>query len=143
MEIILFRKDDNSIGYIYSGSEFHSLEEIAVLDVPKGAEWKIIDEEELPADKTFRDAWVWNDGKVDVSLEKAKEIVKDWLRKLREPIFEKLDLAYMRAMEAKDVELQEQISAKKQQLRDITKLDMPDNLEELKSFEPEILKEEE
>lgn len=36
-----------------------SIEEIAAKDVPAGKPYKIIDVSEIPQDRTFRDAWVY------------------------------------------------------------------------------------
>lgn len=38
-----------------------SIEEIAAKDVPQGIEYKIIDASELPQDRTFRNAWTWQE----------------------------------------------------------------------------------
>lgn len=74
---------------------------------------------EIPADRTFRDAW--NDtGIVSVNMPKAREIHKDWLRKLRKPLLSELDVAYQRADEIGDVAEKRRIAAEKQVLRDIT-----------------------
>ena len=34
-----------------------SLQEIAAKDVPAGKPWKIVDAADIPADRTFRNAW--------------------------------------------------------------------------------------
>lgn len=36
-----------------------TVEEIAAKDVPKGLPFKIVDESDIPTDRTFRDAWEW------------------------------------------------------------------------------------
>ena len=141
MEVILFKKEDQGVGIIQNCSDDYTLEEIAVLDVPSGAEWRIIEEGKLPVDYTFRDAWIWKNGEVEICLERAKEIIRTRFRELRPSLFEKLDLEFMRAVESKNAEQQEAISAKKQALRDVTATELPDNLEELKTFVPEILQE--
>lgn len=38
-----------------------TLEELAKKDVPANAPYKIIDASEIPSDRTFRDAWRWQD----------------------------------------------------------------------------------
>ncbi len=38
-----------------------TIEEIAAKDVPQGIEYKIIDASELPQDRTFRNAWTWQE----------------------------------------------------------------------------------
>lgn len=55
-----------------------------------------------------------------INMDIAKSIWKDNLRLFRIPAFEKLDLAYMRAIESNDVSKQQDIINKKQILRDAT-----------------------
>jgi hypothetical protein len=45
----------------------------------------------------------------------------------------------MRAVESGNTELQQEIAAKKQALRDVTKTELPDTLEGIKNTWPEIL----
>ncbi len=40
----------------------------AMKDIPKGAEYKIIDESELPRDRTYRNAW-----KYDLTIDSTKK----------------------------------------------------------------------
>ena len=37
----------------------HTIEELAAKDVPAGYEYFIVDVSELPTDRTFRGAWIW------------------------------------------------------------------------------------
>lgn len=37
-----------------------TIEEIAAKDVPEGIEFKIIDADDIPTDRTFRNAWEYN-----------------------------------------------------------------------------------
>lgn len=90
--------------------------ECAKKDIPVGAEYKVVDDADLPNDRTFRDAWNY-DLKEDVS--KSKEIWKDKLRLERDPIFKSLDIEYYRALEEKKSTTG--IVTKKNKLRDITK----------------------
>jgi hypothetical protein len=39
--------------------ETMTIEEIATKDVPIGAEYHIVEDSEVPSDRTFRDAWIW------------------------------------------------------------------------------------
>jgi len=36
-----------------------TIKEIADKDVPTGAEYHIVEDSEVPTDRTFRDAWTW------------------------------------------------------------------------------------
>jgi len=65
-------------------------------------------------------AWEMDtDGRPKVNIVKARVVQMDRIRKVRDAELEKLDVPYMRAMEAADTEEQEKISAQKQTLRDI------------------------
>jgi len=98
-----------------------------------------IDESKLPPDRIFRKAWVKHtDGTIIEHLEKSKEIKKEQFRQYRKPLLEALDLEFMKALE-NGLDTQP-ITAKKQELRDVTKISLPNNIEELKGFIPEILK---
>lgn len=55
-----------------------------------------------------------------VNIKKAKDIKKNQIRAEREKLFEQLDIEFMKALEMGDTEKLEQISIKKQKLRDAT-----------------------
>ena len=67
--------------------EFHMVTksglERAMKDIPPGAEYKIIDESDLPKDRQLRNAWNYD---LKEDLEKSKEIWKEKLRIEREPL---------------------------------------------------------
>ena len=55
---IIYPTDDGGIAVIVPAPECGlSLEEIAAKDVPAGKPWKIVDAADIPADRTFRNAW--------------------------------------------------------------------------------------
>jgi hypothetical protein len=39
----------------------HTIEELAIKDVPAGKSYKIVDESEIPSDRTFRNAWEYQE----------------------------------------------------------------------------------
>lgn len=91
-------------------------------------------------DNFFFDAYtVSESGELGVDFEKAKNIQKDKWRMLREPILKDLDVQFMRALEAGDQSKQDAIKLKKQQLRDITLIQLPDSLDAIKANIPDIL----
>jgi|APGre2960657404_1045060.scaffolds.fasta_scaffold453676_2 hypothetical protein len=57
---------------------------------------------------------------ISINIDKAKEIVKADLRTQRKPVLEALDVAFMRAVEARDTNEQARIAVKKKMLRDAT-----------------------
>lgn len=79
---------------------------------------------------------------ITINIEKAKEIVKQNLRKDRQPILEKLDIDLMKAIETNDVLSQQKIIEKKQLLRDITThelIEKAETVQDLKSIAIEKL----
>jgi hypothetical protein len=82
---------------------------------------------------------------ITVDMTKAREIKRDMIRAERKPLLEKLDVDYMRAQEAGDTALQQEIAAKKQALRDATVdpvIDAATTPDELKAATPAALLEE-
>ena len=57
-------------------------------------------------------------------MTKAREIWRDKWRTARKPLLEALDIEFMRAVEAGDKAKQNEIGRKKQQLRDVTKVNL-------------------
>ena len=61
-QIIIYRTDEGGIALITPilGCGL-SIEEIAAKDVPEGKSYKIINLEDVPDDRSFRDAWEWQE----------------------------------------------------------------------------------
>jgi len=57
---------------------------------------------------------------INVNMDKAREIKKDMIRAERAPKLAELDVAFMRAVEAGDADLQASIAAQKEALRNAT-----------------------
>ena len=60
MKRIIYPTDDGGVAVIIPAPEFletHTIEELAAKDVPDGKAYQIIDEAEVPSDRTFRNAW--------------------------------------------------------------------------------------
>lgn len=77
---------------------------------------------------------------IRINIDKAKAIKLDQFRAERAPKLAALDVAFVRALEQGDVSEQARIAAEKQALRDVTKVTLPDDVEALKEFKPDILK---
>jgi hypothetical protein len=57
---IIYPTDDGGVAILIPAPEClveHTIEEIAVKDVPAGKPYKIVDVSDIPTDRTFRDAW--------------------------------------------------------------------------------------
>lgn len=94
---------------------------VAALSVPADAiDVRVIDEADLPTDRTFRGAWEHRDGRISTNMTKAREIHKRRLRAARAPLLADLDVAYQRADEADDKSSKRAIATRKQAPRDVT-----------------------
>lgn len=118
----VIKRADGGVSYTALRPGVEPKEALAQWTEGKPAAWLPATIEPLPTgwlmpDRTFRDA-VGHDHKVRMPL--AREIHKERLRKLREPIMARLDVEYMRADEAGDTAAKLVIAAKKKLLRDVT-----------------------
>jgi hypothetical protein len=60
MKRIIYKNPDNSVSIIVPSAEYletHTIEELALKDVPANTPYKIVDVSEIPNDRTFRNAW--------------------------------------------------------------------------------------
>ena len=59
---IIFPNDEGGVSVIVPAPECGlSIEEIAAKDVPAGKPFKIVDVSDIPSDRTFRGAWVYEE----------------------------------------------------------------------------------
>ena len=59
---IIYPNDDGGVSIIIPAPECGlSIEEIAQKDVPAGKSYKIVDVADIPTDRTFRDAWEYQE----------------------------------------------------------------------------------
>lgn len=57
---IIYQNDEGGVAVIVPAPDCGlTIEEIAEKDVPSGKPYKIVDVADIPADRTFRDAWEW------------------------------------------------------------------------------------
>jgi hypothetical protein len=57
---IIYLTDDGGVAIIIPTSEVleqHTIEEVALKDVPAGKPFKIVEADTIPTDRTFRNAW--------------------------------------------------------------------------------------
>jgi hypothetical protein len=120
---------ETGIAIIHPTGEL-SIEEVAAKDVPAGVAFRIVNDDEVPSDRAFRNAWKED---LTVDMPKAVNITKDRLRQERAPLLTALDVQYQRAQEdGRDTTI---IISEKQRLRDVTKLaDKATTLDELKAL---------
>lgn len=138
MKVIAFSQGtNNKLAVAYPADVDLTIDQMAQTIVPNGEEYAIL--ENLQVDNDFFDAYQFIKGQIVLNYEWAKEIQKNKWREKRKPLLDKLDVDYMKAIERGDVNLQQQIANKKQQLRDITNTVLINDLESIKNTWPNIL----
>ena len=65
--------------------------ELALKDVPPGVPYEIVSADDIPSDRTFRNAWVADGAAVTVDLGKARDIGHDIRRTMRAEEFAPFD----------------------------------------------------
>lgn len=133
---------ETGIAIIHPTGEL-TIDQVFQKDVPD--EYKstahIVEDEVIPSDRTFRDAWQLDYNEKDKklvpaiseNLDKAKEIHKEKLRAERKPLLEEQDILFMKALETNSDT--KKILEEKQRLRDITELvDKCDNTIDLRKI---------
>lgn len=85
----------------------------------KPTSWRIISLEQIPPDRTYRNAWT-DDGKViSHDMGKVRNLHLEHLRRERAPLLEQKDKEWMRAVGRGKTEEANSIEAQRQALRDL------------------------
>jgi len=87
MTRIIFQNESGGVSVIIPTESV----ELALKDVPEGVAYEIVEDDAIPADRFFRNAWVANGAAVDVDLDKAKDIGHDIRRTQRAEEFKPYD----------------------------------------------------
>jgi hypothetical protein len=58
---IIYPTDDGGVAIIIPADCGLTIEEIATKDVPEGKPFKIVDVSDIPTDRTFRNAWEYQE----------------------------------------------------------------------------------
>ncbi len=135
MSRILYQNPDGSVAVMIPAPECGlTIEEIAAKDLPPDVTvYHLVEEADIPTDRTFRNAWTLQDGLLGHDMAKCMDLTKSRLRAARKPLLEAQDVLFQRALETgADTTA---IVAEKQRLRDITKLVTPElTIAELKEI---------
>ena len=62
MKRIIYKTEEGGVAVLIPTPEYlqdHTIEELAAKDVPEGAEFEIVEDADVPSDRTFRGAWTW------------------------------------------------------------------------------------
>jgi hypothetical protein len=101
MTRIIFQNESGGVAVIIPTGEL-SIEEVAAKDVPEGVAYEIVEDDAIPADRFFRNAWVANGAAVDIDLDKAKDIGHDIRRTQRAEEFKPYDEVIMKQIPGAD-----------------------------------------
>lgn len=61
---IIYPNDEGGVAVLVPTDEYlqsHTIEELAAKDVPAGKPYQIVDVSDIPSDRTFRNAWTYED----------------------------------------------------------------------------------
>ena len=110
---IIYSNSDGTVSVIHPTGDV----ELAKKDVPSGTAYEVVEDNKIPTDRTFRNAWVKGDsGIVKEDISKARDIHKTNIRNARTPKLAALDVEFQQAQETSAGITT--IVAKKQALRD-------------------------
>ena len=90
------------------------IEQVAQQVAPDGI-YAIVTADQIPSDTTFRGAWVYADGSIEIDLDRAKAIGHDLRRKQRNAAFAPLDDLIAKQIPGVDFA---EVEAKRQAIRD-------------------------
>jgi hypothetical protein len=139
---IIYTRPDGGVSIVVPAIEDMDL--VLSQSVPKDVtNVQIVEYEDLPTDRTFRNAWVQEDKSISVDMDKARDIHMDKIRWLRNQELQKLDPQFMKALEQNDTDRLKEIATLKQELRDIPQtfdLTVATTPDELKELIPQQLK---
>ena len=133
MTRIIFQNESGGVSVIIPTGEL-PIEEVAAKDVPEGVAYEIVEDDAIPTDRFFRNAWVANGAAVDVDLDKAKDIGHDIRRTQREAEFAPFDAIIMKQIPgnsaAEAEEARQQIRFKYALIQDVIEAaESPDEIE--------------
>lgn len=93
LERIIYSNGEGGVSVIVPAPDCGlTIEQIAAKDVPAGTAYEIVNASEIPADRTFRNAWVRQGKAVGHDLGKCKSIAHDRRRAARAAEFAPLDV---------------------------------------------------
>ena len=137
MQVVVYKSEEGVS--VITPADNISLDEAIRLTVPEDTRYAVLDDKALP-DCYFRDAWTIEDNFIiTIDIEKAKNIQKDYWRHARSQKLQKLDYQFMLALEENDEKKINIIKQKKQALRDVTLIQLPNTIEDIKNTWPVIL----
>ena len=84
---IIFQNDSGGVSVIVPTGSV----ELALKDVPEGVPYEIVSTDDIPSDRTFRNAWVIGNGCIEHDLDQCRDIGHDIRRTMRAEEFQPFD----------------------------------------------------
>lgn len=139
MSRIIYQNESGGVSVIIPTGEL-SIEEVIAKDVPDGVVYEIVEDNVIPTDRTFRNAWVMGDCCIDHDIEKCKDISHDIRRAKRSEEFQPYDEVIMKQIPSNDAI---QAEAARQEIREryadmqsaIDQAESPDELKTILGLE--------
>ncbi len=133
--LTLVKRNEDDPGYVREATP-ENIEAELTKSGFGGLSWRIIQDDEIPQDRTFRNAWTDAGDKIGHDMEKARAIHMDRIRAARAPVLAALDTEINKAADAGKANGElAALRAKRQALRDI-----PQTFDLSKAQTPEALK---
>ncbi len=111
---IIYQNSEGGVSVIHPTGEL-PIEEVAAKDVPEGVAYEIVEDDAIPSDRTFRNAWVLGDCCIEHDLDKCKALGHTMRRAKRAEEFAPHDEVIMKQIPGADAEAAE---AARQEIRD-------------------------
>jgi len=143
---IAYKNSDGGVSIVMPTPEFcacpeNDLAKLVERSVPEGCEYEVLDVDDIPSDRYFRNAWLLNAG-IKIDRPRAEKVHLDKLREVRDDKLKAEDIEYQKALEFRDDAKMNAVAARKKKLRDMpTDTDFTGlSLDEVKAFIPDVLK---
>jgi hypothetical protein len=98
---IIYQNQKGGVSVIHPTGAL-SIEEVAAKDVPEGVAYEIVEDDAIPSDRTFRNAWVMGGCCVEHDLDKCKALGHDMRRAKRAEEFAPHDEVIMKQIPGAD-----------------------------------------
>jgi Flp pilus assembly secretin CpaC len=93
MSRIIFKSDENSVAVVVPSPKYSgTIEELAESVVPDSTSYEIVEDSDVPSDRTFRNAWTLEGSTLSVNMGKAKDIAHSARRTDRDILMAPLDI---------------------------------------------------
>ena len=114
MTRIIYQNESGGVSVVIPTGEL-SIDELAARTVPAGIHYEIVEDDAIPADRTFRNAWVMGDCCVEHDLDKCKAIGHERRRAARAEEFAPHDEVIAKQIPGADAK---KVEATRQAIRD-------------------------